>query len=84
MSFARHYPHLAARVFNTPLLVHPQKLDAIIAGIGPRLLGLGADTEMAALQAAQASAQLLPAELFSTKRDTSSDNQPYAVSEGVA
>ena len=29
MSFARHYPHLAARVFNTPLLVHPQKLDAI-------------------------------------------------------
>lgn len=84
MSFARHYPHLAARVFNTPLLVHPQKLDAIIAGIGPRLLGLGAGTEMAALQAAQAGTQLLPAELFSTKRDTSSDNQPYAVSDGVA
>jgi signal peptide peptidase SppA len=33
------YPHLAARIFNTPLLIHPQKLDAIIAGLGPRLLG---------------------------------------------
>lgn len=84
MSFARHYPHLAARVFNTPLLVHPQKLDAIIAGIGPRLLGLGAGADVAALTASQAGAQLLPAELFSTKRDTSSDGQPYAVSDGVA
>ncbi|PRD68772.1 peptidase s49 [Malikia spinosa] len=84
MSFARHYPHLAARVFNTPLLVHPQKLDAIIAGIGPRLLGLGDGADVAALKASQAGAQLLPAELFSTKRDTSSDGQPYAVSDGVA
>ena len=33
------YPHLAARLFNTPLFVHPQKLDAIIAGLGARLLG---------------------------------------------
>ena len=33
------YPHLAARLFNTPLLVHPGKLDAIIAGLGGRLLG---------------------------------------------
>ena len=84
MSFARHYPHLAARVFNTPLLVHPQKLDAIIAGIGPRLLSLVAGADVAALTASQAGAQLLPAELFSTKRDTSSDSQPYAVSDGVA
>jgi capsid assembly protease len=29
-------PALFARIFNTPLLVHPAKLDAIIAGIGPR------------------------------------------------
>lgn len=33
------YPHLAARVFNVPLLIHPAKLDAIIAGLGARLLG---------------------------------------------
>jgi signal peptide peptidase SppA len=84
MSFARHYPHLAARVFNQPMLVHPQKLDAIIAGIGPRLLGLGAGIEIAALQDGQAGAQLLPAELFSTKRGSRSDNQAYAVSDGVA
>lgn len=33
------YPHLAARIFNTPLLIHPQKLDAMIAAVGQRLLG---------------------------------------------
>lgn len=33
------YPHLAARIFNTPLLIAPGKLDAIIAGLGGRLLG---------------------------------------------
>ena len=38
------YPHLAARVFNTPLLLHPAKLDAIIAGLGSRLVG--ADIEV--------------------------------------
>lgn len=35
-----NYPHVAARIFNTPLLIHPQKLDAIIAGLGPRVLGV--------------------------------------------
>jgi len=34
-------PHVAGRLFNTPLLIHPGKLDAIIAGLAPRL-GLGA------------------------------------------
>lgn len=29
-------PALFSRVFNTPLMIHPSKLDAIIAGIGPR------------------------------------------------
>ena len=27
----RTYPHLADRLLNTPLLLHPQKLDAILA-----------------------------------------------------
>ena len=31
-----NYPHLAARIFNTPLLIHPAKLDAIVHGLGPR------------------------------------------------
>jgi signal peptide peptidase SppA len=37
-------PHIAARVFNTPLLIAPGKLDAIIAGLGGRILG--ADIEL--------------------------------------
>jgi ClpP class serine protease len=33
-------PHLAARLFGTPLLVHRAKLDVILSALGPRL-GLG-------------------------------------------
>lgn len=31
-----HLPHVAARLFGTPLMVHERKLRAIVAGIGPR------------------------------------------------
>ena len=31
-------PKLAARVFNTPLLMHPGKLDAALAGIGEQIV----------------------------------------------
>lgn len=75
------YPHLAARIFNTPLLIHPQKLDAIIAGLGGRLLGAGTDAQLTIVGAEQA--QLLPAEMFSTKRGEKSD-RGYVVSDGVA
>ena len=54
------YPHLAARLFNTPLLVHPGKLDAIIAGLGGRLLGGAVQ-----LDAIADSAGIAP-EMFST------------------
>jgi len=30
-------PHIASRIFNTPLLIHPSKLDAIIYGLSGRL-----------------------------------------------
>lgn len=72
------YPHLAAQLFNTPLLVHPQKLDAIIAGLGGRLLGTP-------LQASEhdAGAQPLEPELFSTRRGERAD-AGYTVTEGVA
>jgi signal peptide peptidase SppA len=30
-------PHIAARLFNTPLLIHRAKLDAILAALGPRV-----------------------------------------------
>lgn len=76
------YPHLAARVFNTPLLIHPQKLDAILAGLGPRLLG--ADSPLL-LQPGADGAQLLPADLFSTRKGHRlSDERGYKVVDGVA
>ncbi|MBZ4194569.1 MAG: S49 family peptidase [Candidatus Contendobacter sp.] len=36
------YSHIASRLFNTPLLIHPGKLDAIIAGLSSRM-GLDLD-----------------------------------------
>ncbi|HOO18369.1 MAG TPA: S49 family peptidase, partial [Phycisphaerae bacterium] len=30
-------PHLAARIFDTPLLIAPQKLEVILAVLAPRL-----------------------------------------------
>lgn len=71
------YPHLAARVFNVPLLVHPGKLDAIIAGLGERLLGVRLD------DAAPASVGAVPAQLFSTRRGERSAGG-YTVVDGVA
>jgi signal peptide peptidase SppA len=76
-----NYPHLSARIFNTPLLIHPQKLDAIIAGLGPRLLGNALGAQLDRIDPAHAA--LLPAEMFSTKRD-SGQSDAYAVSDGVA
>lgn len=71
------YPHLAARLFNAPLLVHPGKLDAIIAGLGGRLLGSAVH-----LDAVADSAGIAP-EMFSTRRGTRGDTG-YVVTDGVA
>lgn len=76
----RTYPHLADRLLNTPLLLHPQKLDAIIAGLGQRLLGV----DGLHLDAAELTARAgLPAEMFTTRRGERSD-RGYRVVEGVA
>lgn len=69
------YPHLAARIFNTPLLIAPGKLDAIIAGLGERLSGR-------ALQLPEAAHALAPA-MFSTKRGADS-GAGYTIVDGVA
>ncbi len=37
----KHLPHLATRIFDTPLLIAPQKLEVILTVLAPRL-GLGA------------------------------------------
>ena len=74
------YSHIAARLFNTPLLIHPQKLDAIIAGIGPRLFGVSPD----ALQLASTGSEVLAPELFSTKKGERNQERGYKVVDGVA
>lgn len=73
------YPHLAARLFNTPLLIHPQKLDAIIAGLGERLLGSGIE-----LPAGIDQALALPAEMFSTRKAAARGDTGYGIADGVA
>lgn len=76
----RPYPHLADRLFNTPLLLHPQKLDAIIAGLGQRLLG----TDGLQINAAAISPRaVLPAEMFTTRKGERTE-RGYRVTEGVA
>lgn len=73
----KHYPHLSARVFNTPLLIHPQKLDAIIAGLGGRLLGLEDGVLRVETSAPTPS-------MFSTARGQPADSGLYGISDGVA
>lgn len=66
------YPHLAHRLFNCPLLLHPAKLDAIIAGLGDRLL-----------DGHQASGTT--PELFSTRRTPpDTERSGYSLQDGVA
>ncbi len=77
---SRPYPHLADRLFNTPLLLHPQKLDAIIAGMGQRLLGSEALQFAAAALSPRAA---LPAEMFTTRKGERTE-RGYRVTEGVA
>ena len=77
---SRTYPHLADRLLNTPLLLHPQKLDAIIAGLGGRLLGVdGLQIDAAELTARAA----LPVEMFTTRRGERTE-RGYRVVDGVA
>lgn len=82
----KSYPHLAARVFNTPLLIHPQKLDAIIAGLGTRLLGAPLEQLKPAVEGDGAGAEMA-ADLFSTRRGErvrEAGWPGYKVIEGVA
>lgn len=36
-------PHIASRLLNTPLLVHPGKAAAVLAGLGGRITGAGVE-----------------------------------------
>lgn len=73
-------PHLASRIFNTPLLIAPAKLDAIIAGLGGRLLG--AELDLSAFLAAAQSPALNPQALSSLQGEWKKPG--YDVIDGVA
>lgn len=72
----KNYPYIAARIFNTPLLIHPQKLDAIISGLGSRLLGREGE-------AIQIVADESPS-MFSTRPAKSAESGLYRIDQGVA
>lgn len=81
------YPHLASRVFNTPLLIHPAKLDAILAGLGGRLLG--ADQPAIIINTTPdpeaAAAAVADVGMFATTKATGRDEERgYAIVNGVA
>lgn len=75
------YPHIASRIFNTPLLIHPQKLDAIIAGLGSRITGT--PKEMFISEGSNFTGELSP-ELFSTKKGSRNQERGYQIIDGVA
>lgn len=79
MSAFNFHPHVAQRVFNTPLLMHPQKLDAIIAGVGQRVLGTSAPL----IQVGEAAKAELAPEMFTTKRGQRTD-RGWRLVDGVA
>lgn len=55
-----HLPHLATRIFDTPLLIAPQKLEVILGALGPRF---GLDPPPAAAAAAVERAPRKPYEV---------------------
>jgi signal peptide peptidase SppA len=75
------YPHIASRIFNSPLLIHPMKLDAIIAGLSPRLFGSPVIFQQAAPN--QAEVDAISPEMFTTRRGERTD-AGYRVADGVA
>jgi signal peptide peptidase SppA len=77
------YPHIAARIFNTPLLIQPQKLDAIVAGLGSRLLDLPNDSIGISIND-DTSLSVIPAEMLSTKRGIRNEERGYKIVDGVA
>ncbi|UNV89384.1 MULTISPECIES: S49 family peptidase [unclassified Comamonas] len=79
MNAFNFHPHIAQRVFNTPLLMHPQKLDAIIAGVGQRVLGTSAPL----IQVGEAAKAELAPEMFTTKRGQRTD-RGWRLVDGVA
>ena len=61
-----NHPLIASRIFNSPLMMHPRKLDAIVAGLGPRILGQS-------LRMDEVDAEMV--DMFSTRRAARAENE---------
>lgn len=82
------HARIAARAFNTPLLVEPSKAMAFLSGLGPRILGRqvevsDGDMAEASISAAQPTrANLLAGGLADRLRQYG--DTPYPVVDGIA
>jgi len=79
----RDYPHILGRIFNTPLVIHPDKAAAMVAALGPRL-GIDEGKLLEAADHGQGQGNVLPDRLASVPGRVKS-NKPYAITDnGVA
>jgi len=82
------HARIAARAFNTPLLVEPSKAMAFLSGLGPRILGRqvelsGSDvTDAPGIAALPARASILAGNLAERLRQHG--DAPYPVVDGIA
>jgi ClpP class serine protease len=81
------HARIAARVFNTPLLIEPSKAMAFLAGLGPRILGRRVEIaeEYGALQSSvvpPARASILAGGMLSDYRQHG--EAPYPLVDGIA
>ena len=81
------HARIAARAFNTPLLVEPSKAMAFLSGLGPRILGrhvelVDSDDVPGGTAALPARASILADGL--TERLQQHGNAPYPVVDGIA
>ena len=81
------HARIAARAFNTPLLVEPSKAMAFLSGLGPRILGR--QVELAEGCDAPVSAASLPARASIlagnlTERLQQHGDTPYPIVDGIA
>ncbi len=81
------HARIAARAFNTPLLVEPSKAMAFLSGLGPRILGR--QVEMAGYDGALDSTTALPARASIlagnlAERLRQHGDTPYPIVDGIA
>ncbi len=82
-------PGIAARIFNTPLLMHPGKLDPVLAGIGERIVegrvvvhGAGDRIDHVAFERGRPVAGRIGDKAGRILDD--SGRQPFAIIDGIA